>query len=212
MHLPMLAFYPYADYCSAKWASGRGSGMRSQGTITKQDREFVETWENVSTSGNGIIRINARGEEIQEIIRGNRRFMLTSEERIILQDKIRREADDPFLNGCFRPIVVPDTITVESNPNAINDEEIAKILVASDLAWEEWLTTIDSPQTLNRMLTVASTTEGITLKRYREIEQRLNEVKPRTRIIQKDAEQFATMSTPGSPGGSLGGGRSSDYR
>jgi hypothetical protein len=192
----------------------------TSGTITQADKEFVETWENISTISNGIIRLDVRGDERQELITGRRQFMITSAERIITQDRIVDKKNDPFLNGAFRPIIVPDSVDTTSNPNALGDDDIRRIFKASDLAWGEYMKVIDSPETLRRMVDLADESEDISHRRVRELQRRLAQVKPPTRIVQKDQETYEKMGgqTPPGQGDSRGqqrrgmGGRSSDYR
>jgi hypothetical protein len=190
------------------------------GSITAADKAFVETWENIATPSNGIVRLDARGIERIEMIAGRRQFMCTSEERKITQDRVVDERYDPFRNGAFRPVIVPDSVDKNSNPNALSDDEISSILISSELAWGEWMAVIDSPETLRRMSDIAEQSD-VSLKRYRQVEARLLEVKPKTRITQKDREQYESMGGPG--GTSDGrpsaprsdprpGGRSADYR
>jgi len=194
------------------------------GSITKEDREFVETWEHVSPQQWGIIRLDPRGEEKHEIIATRRSFKITTEERIITEDRIRLDENDPFLNGSFRPVVVPDSVTIESNPNALSDEEINKILESdSELAWTEWLKTIDSVATIKRMLELAEDSE-LTVKRFRALEARLEEVRGKVRIDTKDpalknflsnrpnADAGNTVASGASNPRRSMGGRSSDYR
>src|SRR5438445_7552481 len=114
-----------------------------RGSIADEDRAFVETGENIASYQNVIIRLDTRGDERQEVINAQRHFMLTAEERIITQDRIIDPLNDPFLNGSFRPVIVPDTINIETNPNAMSDADIAGIFKASDLAFDEWLKTIE---------------------------------------------------------------------
>lgn len=186
--------------------------------ITDEDRDFVETWEHISPQQWGIIRLDARGENRHEVIRGSREFMLTTEERIISQDRIRNKENDPFQNGAFRPIIVPDSITVESNPNALSDEEIAKILTASELAFQEHVKVIDSRATLRRMLELANESDEVTVKRYRQMEQRLAEVRGgATRIESKDPVlrnfiQEGSEEGRRKPPQRRVGGMSADYR
>lgn len=176
-----------------------------KGSITEDDREFVETWENISTSSNDIIRLDRRGDEVHELITGRRTFMLTTEERLITEDRILDEVHNPFRNGSFRPVTVPDSVSIESNPNALSDDEIGSVLVSSERAWEEWMKVIDSPSTLQRMVDIAEAgTLDISLKRYQAIQARLVEVKPKTRIDQKDRaeyEKIGRTSAPSSRGG-----------
>lgn len=194
------------------------------GSITDEDRAFVEEWEHISPQGWGIIRLDPRGDEKHEIINGRRRFKITTEERVITQDRIKDEKNDPFLNGSFRPVVVPDSVTIESNPNALSDEEILKILgTESEIAWNEWMSTIDSVATIRRMLEMAEDTD-LSIKRFRSLEARLEEVRGEVRIDTNDpalknflsdrpnlgATGNLTSSGAGNP--RRQGGRSSDYR
>lgn len=197
------------------------------GSITERDKGFVETWENISATQNAIIRLGVQGEEKHEVIQGRRKFMLSTAERIITQDRILDKVRDPFTNGAFRPVTVPEDVTIESNPNAISDDEIQKVFKASDFAWAEYMNVIDSPETLRRMVDLSAESDDITYKRVRELEAKLAQVKPKTRITQKDQEQYDRMAPGGQgtvsadlpgPGQSRGaerrgiGGRSSDYR
>lgn len=148
------------------------------GSITNEDRIFVETWEALTERRTAILKLTARGEETRQLITKGT-FMCTSEERIITQDRIANVKDDPFLNGRFRPVVVPPSITVETNPNALSDDEINRVLKSSDLAFDEWLSSLDSMETLSRMrnLALAAAAE-VTLARFQQIEARLDEVRP----------------------------------
>jgi len=193
------------------------------GSITQEDRDFVETWEHISPQQWGIIRFDARGDERPEVISGRQTFKITSEERIVTQDRIRQSVNDPFLNGSFRPVVVPDSVTVESNPNALSDEEIVRILTASDVAWEQWMDTIDSVATVRRMIDLADDNDDVSTKRYRELERKLEAVRGRVQISTNDPalksflsdrpslqENNATASGGANP--RRRGGLSSDYR
>lgn len=186
--------------------------MARKGTITDEDTSFTEQWENIACSSHDVIRLDSRGDEEHELIAGQRKFMITTEERLITQECILDPKNDPFKNGCFRPIVVPDSVTVESNLNALSDDEIRSILTSSNLAWEGWMETLDSPQTLARMVEIADrlaedSSANLSLARYKQLNARLEQVKPKRRITQKDQAQYDAMDRSRS-----GTGRSSDYR
>lgn len=204
-------------------SDGPGTPVSS---VTEEDRKFVEQWENVGPGTTGIIRLDARGDTRHEMIRGPRTFMITTEERMISQDRVMVKELDPFLNGTFRPVVVPDTVTILTNPNALSDEEISKILKSSDLAWGEWMQNIDSVATLHRMMDLAEGND-VSLKRYRELEARLIEVRPMQKIDTNDPDLQDFLTPQRRKGGAPGrrtaasgvgnprreqGGMSSDYR
>lgn len=200
--------------------------MARTGSITEQDQDFTETWENIATRQNAIIRLDARGEERQEVISGRRSFMLTTEERIITEGKVLDQKNDPFKNGDFRPVVVPDSVTVQSNPNALSDEEIVQMFTVGEAAWPQLLGTIDSIATLRRMLDLAEDHDSLTMKRFRDIEHRLIDVRGTDRPrIQSNDQALNNFLSDKSPSNSSNnpqngqnnprrtmGGRSSDYR
>ena len=162
----------------------------AKGAITAEDRSFTELWENITAPQYSILRFDIRGDLQHEMISGRRKFQVTTAERKITQDKILSEENDPFLNGAFRPIVVPDSVSIQTNPNALGDDEIRSILVSSDVAWEEWMKVITSPDTIARMMEISEGIEGMTLKRYKELAGRLSDTRPKTQIKDKDRDKF----------------------
>lgn len=188
----------------------------SRSSITAEQREFVETWENIAAYQNAIVQLDIRGDEKFKVIQGEKReFYLTTEERLLTQSKVIDAKNDPFLNGAFRPIVVPEGITIETNPNALSDEEILEIFGAGDFAWSEWMQTITSPATLNRMVDLADDAETMTVKRLREVQMRLREVKPQARITSSDPHVQKFLDEGGARPQREDrnqGGRSSAYR
>lgn len=168
------------------------------GSVTEAEKRFVEEWESVSDAQNYVIREDRRGDEQFIHITGHQKFKITTYERILTQDRIRDKTYDPFVNGQFRPIIVPESISVQTNPNALSDEDIQRIFVASDVAWDEYLAVIDSASTLRRMIELAEGS-NLSLKRYRELEAREQAANPMKRVTQKDQEQFDKMGPVGSP-------------
>jgi len=173
--------------------------MPAQGAITEADKTWIEEWENVSDITNFIIRLDARGDERPEQVKGPRTFKVTSEERILTQDRIVDDKNDPFLNGCFRPVTVPDSVDVKTNPNALSDADIQRIIRASKVAWDEYISIVDSPATLRRMLAqfdqMLEEGEDLSAQRLRQLQARLQEVAPRARVIQKDRAEYEKLGT-----------------
>lgn len=167
------------------------------GSITEAERRFVESWQSVSDAQNWVIREDRRGDEQYHLVTGNQTFKITTYERILTQDKIRDVALDPFKNGSFRPIMVPDNVSVKTNPNALSDEDIARVFVSSDIAWNEYMAVIDSPATLRRMIDLAENTD-LPIRRYRELEEKAEEANPMKRVTQKDQRQYEQMGPTGS--------------
>ena len=171
--------------------------MVVQGAIKEEDRTWIEEWENVSAITNYIIRLDARGDERFEQVSGSKTFKLTTEERVITQDRVVDPKNDPFLNGCFRPVVVPASVDIETNPNALSDADIDRVLRSSPVAWEEYLKVVDSSATLQRMLdrfdALLEEGEDLSAKRLRQLQSRLQEVRPRARVLQKDRAEYEAL-------------------
>lgn len=176
--------------------------MARQGAITTEQQEFLEEWENVSPSEIWVIKLSPRGDEQHEMAPAGRKFQVTTEERLIHQAKVADPKNDPYQNGTFRPITVPDEVNVETNPNALSVEDIKRIFQASDVAWNEYMEVIDSPATLHRMMQLAEDSD-ISLSRFRDLEAKFRKANPRRRVTQKDREQYEGLAnTPKAPTGS----------
>jgi hypothetical protein len=154
---------------------GEEIAVELHGSITEKEKTFVETWENVSESTNYIVRENRRGDEVPEGLQGKRKFKLTTYERILTEDKIKDARLNPFKNGAFRPVLVPDDVSIETNPNALSEEDILRLFGASDNAWDANMDVLDSPETLKRMIDLAESSDSLSLKRYRELEGKYEE-------------------------------------
>lgn len=142
------------------------------GSITEEEKTFIETWENVGPGTYYVIQENRRGDEVYVPITGRRNFRISTYERMITEDKSLDPRNNPFKNGAFRPITTPDGISIDTNPNALSDDDIRRLFRASEVAWEEYMVVIDSPATLTRMIELAEADEAMPLKRFRQLEQR----------------------------------------
>jgi hypothetical protein len=100
-----------------------------------------------------------------------------------------------ILNGCFRPVIVADSVDIKTNPNALTNDEIRSLFVSSELAFAEWLTVLDSPETLRRMIELADDSDT-SLKRYKAIATRTAEVKPARRVTQEDRDELEKIGWP----------------
>lgn len=165
-----------------------------KGAISDMDREFVETWQNVSEGTYYVIGFDARGDITMVGIEGGREFKLSTEERIVTEDRCVDTKNNPFRNGAFRPITVPDEYVPERNPNALANEQIEKMFSASDLAFTEFLSGIDSPATLRRAIALGENHESLTMKRMAMIQARFREVNGGPRHApQKDEGQYRSI-------------------
>ena len=166
--------------------------------LTPEEKQFEEVWESVAPMQNWYYRLDSRGDLQPKVVQGTKKFTIRTEERLATQEMIVEAKHDPFTNGCFRPVVVPSDINVDTSPNALSDDDIARLFRASDVAWTEYLKVVDSPATLRRFMELAESAE-ISLKRFREIEEKLAQVAPKTRITQKDQAQYEAMAGTAAP-------------
>lgn len=147
------------------------SAVELTGSVTDKEKSFIETWENVGHQVNYIIRENRRGDEVHEEIKGSKKFKLSTYDRMLTEDKILNPRLNPFKNGSFRPLIVPEDVTIESNPNAMSTDDIKSLFKASDVAWDEYMDVIDSPATLQRMVDMADGgSVDLSHRRYKQLE------------------------------------------
>lgn len=140
------------------------------GSVSEKEKHFIETWENVAPGVNYIIRENRRGDEVHYEVKGRVQFKLSSYDRMLTEDQIHDLRHNPFKNGCFRPVIVPENVSVDSNPNAMSEEDIKRVFTCSDEAWDAYMDVIDSPATLQRMLDMADEgTSEIAHRRYQQL-------------------------------------------
>lgn len=167
--------------------------MRS--AITQQDKEFQEEWQSVTESQIWVIRLDSRGDDRYEAIEGARTFYISTEERLITQERIYDDTMDPFVNGSFRPLSTPESISIATNPNALSDEDIRRLLRSTQQVWDAQMVAITSAATLRRMVETAEKMVeedvDISMKRFRFIQERLDEVAPsRRQIVDPDRASF----------------------
>ncbi len=173
--------------------------LGSYSSISDEDRKFVETWESVTDAQHYIVKEDRRGDEAYTPVLGHRQFKLTTYERMLTQDKVVEKVNDPFVNGSFRPVIVPENLTIETNPNALSNEDIHRIFAASQTAWEENLALIDAPATLQRMINLAEESDSISFARVRELEAKYAKFSAvGQRLTQADQEEFDKMGPVGS--------------
>lgn len=168
------------------------------GSVTDKERGFIETWENVSHQVNYIVRENRRGDEEYIEVSGPKKFKLSTYDRMLTEDKIVNPRLNPFKNGSFRPIMVPEDISIESNPNALSAEDIRNLFGASEMAWDEYMQVIDSPATLQRMVDMADRGDAeLSHRRYLQLTQMLDRFSNINKQVapQKDAELIASVGS-----------------
>jgi hypothetical protein len=139
-----------------------------------------ETWQ-----ANGRIvlyKTNRLGSTDAVLVNRGRRIQLTEQERIMNQDRVADEKQDPFANGTLSPVRLPDSSkesaqAIVDNPNTMSEEDMVKILDGHHKTFEKKLAEISSPYVVRRMLAIAQSDDvDITVKRVEAIETRLRDL------------------------------------
>lgn len=140
----------------------------------------IETWKNISPSTVHIIKLGDYGKRESEIVYGGRAFSVTPQERRLNQSQIYDTDNDPFTNGTFAPLALvdtePDTETLRSNPNVLDDAAIIRLFAHNGEAFSQQLLAITNLNAVDRLIetakrpeTGASVQQLDILKRYRKL-------------------------------------------
>ena len=140
----------------------------------------LEKWESTIAGTVFVNKFNPSGPPgaiIQEAVRFGRQFLITPEERNLLNSDKSQAHKDPFKNGMLVPVRVADlaaeeadrqaTIAEEAaraaepNPNHATDAELlAYFEERNHLAFKKAISVITSPQTLARLQGLSKTDEA----------------------------------------------------
>ena len=143
--------------------------------------ENLEKWESTIE---GTIFVNKfdptgpPGSTTQEVVRGGRQFLITPEERNLLNSgRCENKKKDPFFNGHLRPVVVKDLAAevadqqsiiqqeaqkaAAPNPNHASDEELLGLFeIRNHLSFRKAVEQITSAQTLRRLMALAGSDDA----------------------------------------------------
>lgn len=126
-------------------------------SVVAQSKPQVEVWKNTAAGMRWYMTMDALGKEKGITVRGNRTFTITPFERQINQSKAASPEQDLFRDGTFVLITPADLTDMDeiSDTQARTDQEITQMvndLKGDPKLIDEFLTGIDSPITLNRLL------------------------------------------------------------
>lgn len=125
----------------------------------------LERWRSTTASSVGIVRWNKRleTEEFQRIERGVE-FAISYDERKLNQGKVIRAEHDPFTNGSFAPVHLPDgtpdKTDLEKAVDTMTDEELDALINAPQRVFDRDLAKLSSPMALHRLYTMARAQEA----------------------------------------------------
>lgn len=150
----------------------------------------LETWENISRSRHVVKKFSSKGDLIEEMISGNRKFHITTRERHINMERAAESKLDPFSNGMFAPVKLLDTTDdaeqIASNPNLIGESEMVDLVKGRVDTLRKRLGEVENPIVLNRLLEVALE-QDVQASKLEAVKVRIAEVSPST---------FVSVDTP----------------
>lgn len=148
---------------------------------TPQDLDDLETWQNVSHSRFGIKKFSAKGGLITELIKGQRKFNVSTRERHINMEQAAGEDLDPFSNGMFAPVKLVETAEdkteIESNPQIVTEAEMTELVGGRVQTLRDRLAEINNRVPVKRMLEIAEETDA-RVTNVNAVKERLKELQP----------------------------------
>jgi hypothetical protein len=109
-----------------------------------------------------------------------RRIQLTEQERMMNQDYVVEERQDPFVNGTLSPVRLPQSETTQAfidNPNTMSEDDMVELLNGHHNTFKKKLDEISSPYAVRRMIAIAKSDDvDVTIKRVEALESRLREL------------------------------------
>lgn len=156
-----------------------------------ENKQF-ETWQNATRGLVVLKKYNQRGDLGDEVVTAGRSIHITPTERRINQEMAANEDLDMFKNGTLAPLRIIDTEEdakeIASNPNILSESEMKELFAGHWKAFDTRVNQIKNPQTLERMLEVASELDA-KVRQVETIKERLAEVSPsKTTVIQAASE------------------------
>ncbi len=98
-------------------------------------------------------------QEKAELVPAGKTVTLTPAERRLNENKVSREAYNPFTNGQLRPMFLleddPDYERLMGNPNVLTDQEIKKIFRLGGERFYDRIEQIDHPTVLEKLRELA---------------------------------------------------------
>lgn len=147
----------------------------------------LESWK-----ANGRIVLqkgNNSGQMVPVMVNRGRTIQLTEQERLLIQDMVASEEQDPFMNGTLSPVRLIEgarsTQAILENPNALADEDVVKLLEGHHKTFEKKVSEITSPYVLQRMIDLIDSDEvDVSTKRLSAVRERLLTVSGNVPVVE----------------------------
>lgn len=159
----------------------------------------VETWENIGNARFVLKRFSSKGDLVDEMIPGRKKFHVTTRERQLNMEMAADDESDPFSNGMFSPLRLLDSTEdakeIAANPNLLGESEMSGLFKMRIDHFRKRLETVTNVVVLNRLLQVASECDA-PLSKVEAIKARTIEVAPPDFVEQAPPEAAAPSSRP----------------
>lgn len=145
------------------------------------DMPDLETWENVTAARFVIKKFGAKGDLLDEMIGGKKRFHLSTQERHINMELAANDELDPFSNGSLAPVRLLDSTDdaeqIASNPNLMSEDEMVGLLKGNVNTLKKRVNEVRNPALLGRLKELA-VEHDVTVGKVSAIDVRLQDVAP----------------------------------
>jgi hypothetical protein len=150
------------------------------------EERSLETWINDSPSTVSVTRFSGVGNDIRkEIVRPGRKFLVTTEERVMLNsERCVSDEVDSFKNGFLKPVSLVASsrdLLDDPNPNHMSESALREMFAVRKIKdFRAELDRFDSPQILRALADMAANDESVnaTVTQTRAIDDKLAAVSP----------------------------------
>lgn len=145
--------------------------------------EGKETWMNAAKGRAGVLKYDRSGNLRQELVRSGGKIDLTTDERLVNQERAANESLDIFKNGMLVPVKLLDTAEdskdIAENPNLKSETELLAMFKLQWKKFEVEVGNITNTAAIERMIDVAEREEvDATVRQVSVLRARLVELDP----------------------------------
>lgn len=142
-----------------------------------------EIWKSGIAGTISVLKFNRRGELASEVVRSGQACTLTTEERIINQEKAATADLDIFKNGMMVPVRIlddaEDAAEIAANPNLMAESEMNDLFKAHWKTFENRVAQVSNPIVIQRLLQIAEAQDA-TVKQVNVLKVRMESLREKT--------------------------------
>lgn len=167
-----------------------------------------ETWTNPGKGQVYILTFDARGNLGSTVVRPNGKIVISTEERLLNQDRAATEGSDVFKNGSLTPVRLiesaEDYQEIASNPNLLSEDDMKDLFKLKAADFKKRLGDINNIIALDRMHELATDENSeinTTVAQLKALESRISDVRGDSGVVEIESAQVPDkiVSSPISP-------------